>query len=57
MASRRTVTSIIEVVSYLTVTPSTGPQRQNSVNQRLLVSSQRTDVERDRSAANNERFW
>ena len=54
MTSRRQVPDLIEVVSDLTVTPSTGPQRQDRVNQLLLVSTQRTNVEHDKSAADTE---
>ena len=56
MTSRRQVSDLIEVVSDLSVAPSTGPQRRDDVDQLLLISTQRTNVERHRSAANSEGF-
>ena len=46
----------IEVVRYLSVRPATGPQRQHSVNQLLLLRTQRSKVEGDTSVADDERF-
>ena len=54
VTSRRQVTSIFEVFCDLTVRPSTGPQRQHSVNQRLLVVAQRSNVESHWTAADDE---
>ena len=54
MPSRRQVSGLVEVVSDLAVTPPERPQRQDRVDQLLLVSTQRTNIERDRTAANDE---
>lgn len=51
---RREVTGLIEVLSDLSVTPSTGPQGQDSVNQGLLIVTQWSNVERDMTASNDE---
>ena len=51
----RQVTGFIEVHCDLMVCPSLRPQRQHGGNQFLLVSTQRSNVEGDRTAANDER--
>ncbi len=51
---RRQVSGFVEVVCNLTVRPSTGPQRENAVDQLLLVGTQRSNVECHRTAANDE---
>jgi len=43
MTSWCEVTSIIEVVRYLTIVPTSKPQMENGVNQCLLVWTQRTN--------------
>ena len=45
---------LVEVIGDLAVTLSTRPQRQDRVEQLLLVRRQRTNVERDLSAAVDE---
>jgi len=52
--TRRQVTDLIEVVSDLSVAPSTRPQRQYRTDKQFLIVTQRSNVERDRSAANDE---
>lgn len=46
----------IEVVSDLAVEPSLRPQRQDRVDQRLLVSTQRTNIENSGADINDEVF-
>ena len=45
------------MVSNLTVIPTEGSQVFYAVNQILLVSTQRSNVERHRTAADTEDFW
>lgn len=54
MSSRSKVSGVIEERCDLTVIPTLFSEGQDSVNQVLLVSTQRTNVEDDRSTADNE---
>ena len=51
---RSQVSGLVEVVSDLAVAPSTGPQRQDRVDQLLTIWTQRTNIEIHWSTANDE---